>query len=72
MKLLQDFTIVNTKKKNDIRSDKMLFSFTNKHGKEICTIEARDKLIAKTMYKEKFKNGEVTIPIKDLHVDKCQ
>ncbi len=50
----------------------MLFSFTNKHGKEICTIEARDKLIAKNMYKEKFKNGEVSIPIKDLCVNKVE
>lgn len=50
----------------------MQFSFTTKSGHEICKIEARDKLIAKGIYKKMQKDGEVKVPITSVFVNKCE
>lgn len=49
----------------------MEFSFSTKTGHEICKIEARDKLIAKGIYKKMEKSGEVKVPITSVIVTKC-
>lgn len=49
----------------------MEFSFSTKTGHEVCKIEARDKLIAKGIYKKMEKNGEVKVPITSVIVTKC-
>lgn len=48
----------------------MVFNFTNKNGQSICKIEARDKLAAKSIYKQMEKNGEISIPINNTKIEK--
>lgn len=48
----------------------MRFNFSTKTGHDICTIEARDKIIAKGLYKQMQKSGEVKVPITQVVITK--
>lgn len=50
----------------------MLFDFSSKTGKHICTIEAHDKIKAKAIYKKMQKDGEVKVPITQVTVSKSE
>jgi len=50
----------------------MLFNFSSKSGKSICSIEAHDKIKAKGIYKQMQKEGKVNVPITQVIISKSQ
>lgn len=49
----------------------MLFSFNTKAGHQVCTIEAHDKIKAKGIYKQMYKDHKVSVPPEQVTAYKC-